>query len=326
MKIKFGWKFWFTLILGLAAYTFLFYQLFLKTDLNFIVNTLRQAAWYILLLGVFFAVFMILAQGFFLRKIFKLYRIDLSLKEAVETWLITVPLGAATLGLSGPAVIFYKAQRKGASHSLAVIITSLYLILYSVSSILFALLIGGSAFFKEALSRPSYRLLIIFLIIFVCLLFLFLLHRPSRFALLKLVKKIFPKIVPQGEEEKLVDLSPAGVFSIILSGFLIVFFILIIFILSFAAFKIDISLFSLLKNFAFTQLLTLFSPSGGGLGFVEFGLAGSLKITGLTINQASLIVIVFRAISFWLPAILGWLFFSFRGYEVIKKMKGEAKE
>ncbi|MCX6811246.1 MAG: lysylphosphatidylglycerol synthase transmembrane domain-containing protein [Candidatus Berkelbacteria bacterium] len=318
MKIKFGWKFWVTLIFGLLAYGFLFYELFFKTDIGSITRTVGQIRWYYIAFGLILGILMIILQGSFLRNIFALYKIPLSFKEAIWTWLYTVPLGAVTAGLSGPAIIFYKARRKNISFEFATLITATYFIFYTASSLLFIFLISGSSFYRDIISRPSWRTLDLILLLLAIILIFILFHRPSRTKVIGLIGRIAPKFFPKGESEKIIGLANIDVLKIVLSGILISLINLAIFTLSFAALKIDLTPFALFKNFAFFMILSMFSPSGGGLGFVELGLAGSLKLTGLTIGAASVIIVSFRLINFWLPAILGWLAISVKGIHYIR--------
>lgn len=318
MKIKFGWKFWLTLIFGLAAYGFLFYELIIRAKLGEITHSVSQLHWYYLLFGLFLGFLMIAVQGFFLKKIFALYQVELSLKEAIETWLYTVPTGAVTAGLSGMAIIFYKARRQKVSNEFATLITATYFIFYSVSSLLFIFLISGSAYYQDFIRGHSFRIVDILFAILAILLIIFLFHRPSRIKVVNLLSRLLPKFFPRGEKEKIICLSNEDVLKIILYGFLICLSNLAIFALSFVVLRIAVGPFDLFKNFAFFQLISMFSPSGGGLGFVELGLAGSLKLTGLGLTAASAAIVSFRAINFWLPALLGWLAISLKGVDYIK--------
>ena len=328
MKIKFGWKFWITIIFGLIGYGFLFYALFYKTDIGYIAQTLNQIKWYYIFFGLLLGLLLIVIQGFFLKNIFALYKIKLTLVESIWTWLYTVPTGAVTAGLSGPAIIFYKARRKNISFEFATLITATYFIFYTASALLFIFLISGSSFYHDFMEKPSYRFLDIFLLLLAILLLIFLFHRPSRIFIVNLFSKITPKFFPKGESKKIIGLSNQAIFRIIISGFLICLTNLSIFALSFAVLRIGISPFALFKNFAFYQIVSMFSPSGSGLGFVELGLAGSLGLTGIDIGRASVVIVSFRAINFWFPAILGWLAISFKGIDYLrdKVTKGDKEK
>jgi phosphatidylglycerol lysyltransferase len=314
MKIKFGWKFWITLILGVAAYCFFFYILFIKSDLKEIKNIFSQSDPFYLFFAFLASIFMILGQGFFLKKIFDIYKVKIPFDEAVRTWLMTVPLGAVTAGLSGPAIIFYKLQRKKVPIHLSTIVIISYYIFYLVPNILFILIAGIASFSPQFIINPTVLIgSIIFIIIAGIILFL-LLSQKGRALVLMIVRRVAPKYLPDKNGKEFLTLSSKSILEAIGASALEVVTAILIFVFCLVAIGAGLKILTILQGFAAMQVLAIFSPSGGGLGIVEIGLTGFMKLNGLNISQATLFVIAFRFFEFWIPAILGWIIFSHRGF------------
>lgn len=325
MKIKFGWKFWITLILGVAAYCFFFYILFIKSDLKEIKNIFSQSDPFFLFFALIATILMILGQGFFLKKVFDIYKIKIPLSEAIRTWLMTVPLGAVTAGLSGPAIIFYKLQRKKVPIHLSTIVIISYYIFYLVPNILFILIAGIASFSPRFIVDPTVLIgSIIFLIITGFILFL-LLSEKGRAWLLAIIKRLTPKYLPSEDNKAFLSLAPKSILEAVGASSLEVITAILIFIFCLIAVGAGFKILTVLQGFAAMQVLAIFSPTGGGLGIVEIGLTGFMKLSGLNINQATLFVIAFRFFEFWIPVILGWLLISHRGLDYFRAINKDKK-
>lgn len=74
-----------------------------------------------------------------------------------------------------------------------------------------------------------------------------------------------------------------------------------------AAFGLDLSLLSVGAAFGVTQLFSGIPGTPGGLGFAEAGLVGTLAVLGLAPAATVGPTIVYRVVSYWLPALAGVL-------------------
>jgi uncharacterized protein (TIRG00374 family) len=137
---------------------------------------------------------------------------------------------------------------------------------------------------------------------------------------IKIAQKFFPKTFSKIDADNLLSLRPGEVLKMLGVAVIGTIFNLLIFILTFYTFHIAQNFTAMLRNFSLTEILTMFSPTGGGLGFVELGLTGILTLTGLSTGQASLVVVTYRLVSFWLPALLGFVFLSLKSYSYIKEL------
>lgn len=325
MRIKFGWKFWLTLVLGVAAYCFFFYILFIRSDFKEIKNIFSQSNPFYLFLAFLASVLMIFGQGFFLKKVFDIYKVKITFQEALRTWLMTVPLGAVTAGLSGPAIIFYKLKRKKIPIHLSTIIIISYYIFYLVPNILYILITGLASFSPKIIVNPIVLIGSLIFIIIAFIIFFFLLNRKGRGFLLTIVRRFAPKYLPDKNDQAFLSLSAKSILEAVGASSLEVFSALLIFVFCLGVVGSGIKILLVLQGFAAMQILAIFSPTGGGLGIVEIGLTGFMKLGGLNISQASLFVIAFRFFEFWIPVILGWLLISHRGLGYFREINKNKK-
>jgi glycosyltransferase 2 family protein len=78
---------------------------------------------------------------------------------------------------------------------------------------------------------------------------------------------------------------------------------------SLRAFSTTLAVPALVVVFLAASALGSAAPTPGGLGAVEAALVGGLTATGVAVAPAITAVLAFRAVTFWLPAPLGWLAF-----------------
>src|SRR4030042_4639520 len=169
MLKKYRLSFIVSLVLALAVYSYLFYQLFVKTDIKEVLETVAHLRFYYLLFGIVLSLLLMAVQGLFIVEIFKLYKIKMALKEGISTWLLTIPVGAVTAGLGGVAVLFYKARRKGCSSQFSAVITISYFVFNFSAILIYSLLFGGSAFIETAI-KNNYSIIISSTLVFLAIL------------------------------------------------------------------------------------------------------------------------------------------------------------
>ena len=83
--------------------------------------------------------------------------------------------------------------------------------------------------------------------------------------------------------------------------------LLLVFMLMFLAFKVPLVASTLFAAFALAYLFVIVSPTPSGIGVVEGLVTLSLISLRVPVGAAALIVLGYRAITFWLPLFLGML-------------------
>lgn len=85
---------------------------------------------------------------------------------------------------------------------------------------------------------------------------------------------------------------------------------LIVMLLMFLAFSVEFSANSLMASFAVAYLFMIVSPTPAGIGVVEGLLTLSLVSFSVPVGAAAVVVLGYRAITFWLPLLVGMLAFQ----------------
>lgn len=85
--------------------------------------------------------------------------------------------------------------------------------------------------------------------------------------------------------------------------------------LMFMAFKVPISIGTVIAGYSIGYLFLIVSPTPAGIGFVEGALTLTLNSMYIPLQDAAVIVISYRAITFWIPLLFGMI--SFRILEHI---------
>ncbi len=81
--------------------------------------------------------------------------------------------------------------------------------------------------------------------------------------------------------------------------------LLMILTLSFLAFKVPVSVGTIIACFSIANLFVIISPTPAGMGFVEGALTLSLTSMYISLEDAALITLSYRALTFWLPMLVG---------------------
>jgi uncharacterized protein (TIRG00374 family) len=76
---------------------------------------------------------------------------------------------------------------------------------------------------------------------------------------------------------------------------------------SLQAFSVSLPAPTLVVVYLAASALGSAAPTPGGLGAVEAALVGGLTAFGVAFTAALAAVLAFRAVTFWLPAPLGWV-------------------
>lgn len=94
-------------------------------------------------------------------------------------------------------------------------------------------------------------------------------------------------------------------------------FMVLILLCCFLAFEVPVSIGTVIAGFSLSYLFTIVSPTPAGLGFVEGTLTLALRSMYVPLEDAAVITLAYRGVTFWLPLLLGLL--SFRLLEHVGK-------
>ncbi|MGC8981540.1 MAG: hypothetical protein ACP5JU_01145 [Minisyncoccia bacterium] len=266
-------RFYLTIILGSILYIFLIFKFFdeaKRVNFNFIFSLNNLT---LIIISFFLTIFLILSQSLFLKTILKSFDIEINLKESIDYWLIFVATGVFTAGLSMPILIFNKLKNLKRSYSESIFIIILYYLIYILSIFLLFTIF----FFKK-----------FYLVLFLIFLTIFII-------LLKIPYEFLEK------KEKFLK----GILTAILIPFLSEFIYFLFFLISFNIVKINLGLSLVLKSFLVSQIFSIISPTGGGLGFIEPILIYYLSLFKLNMAKIILATFLYRFFTFWIPAFLG---------------------
>jgi uncharacterized membrane protein YbhN (UPF0104 family) len=293
MKLKLR----FSLILSVLFYALFLRYLFLKIDLQGLHFIFNNASWSFLFVALLAGLGMIYFQALLLHQTFGLYNLKIKYFESLSLWLLGVAASTFTVGLGGPAVLYFKIRKKGDLHLTAKIMTAFYLF-YVIPNLTFVVL-GSLLFFPGSIFKSDWLLPTI-LIAAILLSAIFILARNSSYfkQIFGATKSTFSRF-SKFEIAKILEISTLE----IVFSFLIFFFVL-------KAFGVQISLTTMIKNFVVVEILAIFSPTGGGVGAVELGLTGSLALSGVVTASAAIVVLTYRLINFWLPFLAGGILFG----------------
>jgi uncharacterized protein (TIRG00374 family) len=115
---------------------------------------------------------------------------------------------------------------------------------------------------------------------------------------------------------------PRGLLKPLFLAFLNKSLLICIFLADFLTFQTPYSVGTIIGGFAIGYLFTIVSPTPSGIGLMEGAMAIGLKSLHVAWNQAVIITLAYRAVTFWLPLGLGA--FAFR-YLHLGNSKEETK-
>ena len=79
--------------------------------------------------------------------------------------------------------------------------------------------------------------------------------------------------------------------------------------LSFLAFQVPFSAGTIIAGFSISYLFLVISPVPAGIGVFEGAMTLALSSLHITLAEAAIITLTYRAVTFWFPLILGYPIF-----------------
>ncbi len=313
-------------------------------EVSNIVDTLKQADWRFLALSIFV---MCLWLGNTTLNFWVIYR-AMGMDERYEHLLLTVAAAyflniiAPSGGVGGIAAFVSEAKRKGISQA-RVAVASAVVVLLDYLGFLIVLALGLIVFFRRSTLSSTELVASAIMVTFVIILGT-LLYIGMRSAtalgntLAMMARQVNRMLWPFLHREYIAEhrahefahdaagglhrlryqpkslLLPAG---LALNGKIL---LVLIFLLTFLAFNVPFSTGTIVAGWSISYLFTIVSPTPGGMGVVEGLLPLTLTTLNVPLGAATVITLTYRAITFWLPMLIGMAAFRW----LVREEKAQA--
>ncbi len=298
-------------------------------ELQSIFETLKRGDWRYLVLALFVQMLWLFNVAAIFRVIYRALGLQekmprLALMSAAATFANVV---APSVGMSGVAVFISEARRRGYSAARATLAGVLY-ILFDYAGFLCVLTLGLIVLFRRNdLNLPE--LIASFVLFSLAMVIASLLYLGMRSAeafgsalvwMARVVNRLlFPFLRRQylseqramefarDASEGLNELrqSPRDLILPLLLALSSKTLLIFVLALMFMAFKVPLSIGTLIAGFSIGYLFLIISPTPAGLGFVESGLTLALASMYVPLSAAAVVVMAYRGYTFWLPLAMG---------------------
>ncbi len=300
-------------------------------EIQDIAETLKRGIWWFLLLALMVEFLWVINCGASFRSIYRAMGIEeqlgtLSLIVSAANFVnVVAPSG----GVSGLAIFMSEARRRNYSPARAAVAGVLFL-LFDYLGLIGILLVG-----LVILIRRNDLTLVVILasaaLVGLAMLFAFLLNLGMQSAvalgnaLAKIARLVNWILRPFIHREYLSEVrahefahdaadglvkmrsEPKSLLMPLLLAFSNKTALIIILTLVFLAFKIPISIGTIIACFSIGYLFVIISPTPAGIGVVEGALTLALTSMYISLEDAAVITLSYRGITFWLPMLFGML-------------------
>jgi hypothetical protein len=323
-------KFIFAVVLMLA----IIFILARTAELSSIVETIRQADWRFVLIALLLIIawvgntslsFLVIYRAMGMEERYIHLALTVSAANFVN---IVAPSG----GVGGIAVLISEAKRKGISQARVTVAGAVVVLLDYIAFL--AVLAGGLIVLirRSTLSNTELGASILMVILVLVIGSFLYLGMRSASALGKTLEKMahlanrvmFPFLhreyfaeyhayefahdAAEGLHHLRRNPKSLVVPAILaLSGKLL---LVLIFLVVFLAYKVPFSPGTIIAGWSLSYLFTIISPTPGGMGVVEGLLPLSLTTLNVSLGAATVIMLTYRGVTFWLPLLFGM--FAFR--------------
>lgn len=299
------------------------------SELQSIAETLQRGIWWFIGLALIIEVLWVFSCGASFRAIYRAMGIEeqlgtLSLMVLSANFLNAV---APSAGVSGVAIFMSEARRRNYSTARAAVATVLFL-MFDYFGLISILLVGLIILIR----RNDLSLVVVIasaLLVGLAMLFAFLLNLGMQSAVgfgnaLATIARFINRIVrpfihreylsekrahefAHDAAEGLIKMrsQPSSMIQPLLLALTNKASLILILTLTFLAFKIPISIGTVIACFSIGSLFVIISPTPAGIGVVEGALTLALTSMYISIEDAAVITLSYRGITFWLPLLSG---------------------
>ncbi len=305
------------------------------TELQTIAETLQRGIWWFVGLALIIEVLWFVNCGASFRAIYKAMGIDeqvgtLSLMVSAANFVnVVAPSG----GVSGLTIFISEARRRNYSPARAAVAGVLFL-LFDYLGLIAVLLVGLIIMIR----RNDLTLVVIiasFALVGLAMLFAFLLNLGMQSAvafgnalawIARLINRIMRPFIHReylsetrahefahDAAEGLSDMrdQPKSMLLPLMLALSNKVALIIILTLIFLAFNIPISVGTIIACFSIGSLFVIISPTPAGIGVVEGALTLALTSMYISLEDAALITLSYRGITFWIPMLFGMISLRF---------------
>jgi len=302
-----------------------------------IIQTLQRGHWFFILLGF-------VVVGLYLGNIalcFKVIFKSIGINEQVRYLLpvalasIFISVVAPSAGMSSMAVFISEAQRRNYSPGKAAVGGALY-ILFDYAAFFCVLTLGFIVLIRRNnlnVGEIISAIILVVIALFVALLIYLGMHSAEKLGrvlswLGRLVNRVLRPFIKREylsearayefateASEGLRELTghPKKLFTPMFFALTKQGLMVSILCLSFLAFRVPISIGTLIAGYSIAYLVLIVSPTPSGVGFVEGTLPVILSSMYIPWGTAAVITLTYRAFTFWLPLLAGMIGFRWLG-------------
>jgi glycosyltransferase 2 family protein len=316
------------------------------TEVQAIVDTFQRGDWRFLALALGIQILWLLNLGAIFQAIYRILGMD---GKSIYLFRLATAAGfvnviAPSGGMSGVTVLIADAKRRHYSTARATVAGAMF-VLFDHAGFLCVLTLGLSVLFRRnSLGWPEMiASLIIFTIAVVIATLLYLAMKSAKSlgqALALMVRMVNMIIKPFTKRQYLSEIrahsfaqdAADGVRSMrknprsLLTPFILALvnklLLIAVLWLVFLAFKVNYSVGTIVAGYSIAHLFLIVSPTPSGIGIVEGMLTLSLTSLYVPLSAATVVVLAYRGITFWVPLLVGMV--SLRS--LTEPVRGEESE
>ena len=324
-------------LIAVALLIGIFYIIGRSAELEKVAETLHRGNIWFILLGIFVVILWLLNIAASYLTIYRALGIkedlfQLFVMSLSATFVNTV---APMAGMGGMTIFITEARNRNYSAGKATVAGALY-VLFDYLGFLFVLAIGFIVLIRRGKMQTTEivaaTLLLILAIVLATLLYLAMRSAQQLGNVLAWVSRQINRVLWPFLHRHWLDTNRAYAFAheaaegikelrknpkgLLYPGLLALsnkFLLTIVFMLMFLAFKVPISIGTLIAGVSIGYLFLIISPTPSGVGFVEGAITLVLNSFYIPLSDAAVITIAYRGITFWLPLLLGMLAFRWLG-------------
>ena len=320
-------KFVFALFLMLAV-TFIMAR---TAEVSSIIDTLKEADWRFIALAIMIMGAWLLNTALCYWAIYRAMDMEEKLGHLalIAAGAYFVNVVAPTAGVGGIAVFAAEAKRKGISRARVMVATAVVVLLDYIGFMIM-LALGLVVLFRRSSISTTELVATAIMVTFITVLGS-LLYKGMQSAealgntLAAMARRVNRLFWPFLHREYIAEYrayefahdasgglhrlryQPKGLLLPAIFAFTGKLLLVLIFMVTFLAFKVPFSTGTIVGGWSISYLFTIVSPTPGGMGVVEGLLPLSLATLNVPLGAATVITLMYRGITFWLPLLVGML-------------------
>ena len=306
-------------------------------EVQAIVGTLRRGDWRFLILALLLAGAWTVNIAMSFRAIYRSIGLKVDTNNLIPVVVAAqfINVIAPAGGMSGVVVFLEEARRRNYSPGKATIGAALY-VLFDYAAFFCVLAVGLFVLFRRN-NLNTGELVATAMLVAVAIFLAFMIYLGLRSAeqlgkVLSVLAHLFNRILwpfihrAYFSEERAREFAheaadglrelrwdPKKLFLPIILALTKFGFLISILLVSFLAFKVNVSPGTLIAGFSIAYLFLIISPTPSGLGIVEGVLTLSLNSMYIPLGAAAVVTMAYRGFTFWLPLVFGMAAFRWLG-------------